>query len=85
MIVTVPSASKWMPPISLPGGAVPSRYCPTPRPRSLPRARLSALARAANPSQSASRKRPVQDGGEIAAVVGLPDAALYGISPGERG
>ncbi len=43
MMVTVPSGSKRMPPISFDGGAVTSRKLPTPSPRSLPRLRLSRL------------------------------------------
>ncbi len=53
VIVTVPSPLKAMSASSFDGGAVTSRKLPTPRPRSLPRLRLSRLRRA-KPLPSAS-------------------------------
>ena len=81
MIVTVPSASKRMPPISCEGGAVTSRYWPMPRPRSLPRCRLSAR-RASNPSQSASASARSSTVGKSPLSYSMPEGAAYGICSG---
>ena len=70
MIVTVPSASKRMPPISLLRRRGDFEIAAdAAMPRSLPRLRLSRL-RAAKPFQSASFERLVEQRGEVAAVVG---------------
>ena len=73
--VTVPSALKVMPASSFDGGAVTSRKLPMPRPRSLPRLRLSRLRRA-KPLPSASSSACFGQRGEIAAVIGHVGSGL---------
>ena len=67
-MVMVPSSSKRMPPYSLVGGPVTSRYWPMPRPRSLPRFGALGLA-LVEAVPVGGRHRLVEDGGELAEIV----------------
>ena len=78
--VTVPSALKLMSASSFDGGAVTSRKLPMPRPRSLPRLRLSRLRRA-KPLLSASSNACFGQRGEVAAVVGHVGRGLVAAVP----